>query len=87
MHYPRSGCEGVAGGETTAALKGTTMKSTMVLSTDISRRTPRVDMGWPACDERLVTSAEAKWALSRRCHDQLPDVRYAGGIDVASHGR
>jgi len=45
------------------------------------------DMGWPACDERLVTSAEAKWALSRRCHDQLPDVRYAGGIDVASHGR
>ena len=59
MHYPRSGCEGVAGGETTAALKGTTMKSTMVLSTDISRRTPRVDMGWPACDERLVTVAEA----------------------------
>ena len=59
MHYPRSGCEGVAGGETTAALKGTTMKSTMVLSTDISGRTLRVDMGWPACDERLVTVAAA----------------------------
>ena len=75
MHYPRSGCEDVAGGETTAALKGTTMKSTMVLSTDISGRTLRVDMGWPACDERLVTVAEAQCAQGRWSTSQLPDVR------------
>ena len=39
--------------------KGTIMNSTMVLSTDTSGRTPRVDIGWPACDERLVSVAEA----------------------------
>jgi hypothetical protein len=59
VHYPRPGCEGVAGGETTVAQKATIMKSTMVLSTDTSGRTLRVDMGWPACDERLVNIAEA----------------------------
>jgi hypothetical protein len=59
VHYPRPGCEGVAGGETTVAQKGTIMKSTMVLSTDTSGRTLRVDIGWPARDERLVTVAEA----------------------------
>ena len=59
MNYPRPGCEGVAGGETTVTQKGTIVKSTMVLSTDTSGRTLRVDIGWPARDERLVTVAEA----------------------------
>ena len=35
------------------------MNSTMVLGTDTSGRTLWVDIGWPACDERLVTVAEA----------------------------
>jgi hypothetical protein len=35
------------------------MNSAMVLRTDTSGRTPWVDMGWPACDERLVTVAKA----------------------------
>jgi hypothetical protein len=39
--------------------KGTIMNSTMVLRTDISRRTLWVDVGWPACDERLVRFGEA----------------------------
>jgi hypothetical protein len=47
------------------------MKSTMVLSTDTSGRTLRVDMGWPARDERLVAFAEAN------AH------RVGGGIPVA----
>ena len=59
MHYPRPGCVGVAGDETTVAQKGTIMKAAMVLSTDTSGRTLRADMGWPARDERLVTVAEA----------------------------
>jgi hypothetical protein len=59
VHYPRPGCVGVAGDETTVAQKGTIMKATMVLSTDTSGRTLRADMGWPARDERLVTVAEA----------------------------
>jgi hypothetical protein len=41
------------------------MNSTMVLGTDTSGRTLWVDMGWPACDERLVTVAEAT-AADRR---------------------
>jgi len=35
------------------------MNSTMVLWTDISRRTLWVDVGSPACHERLVTLADA----------------------------
>ena len=41
------------------AQKGTIMNSTMVLRTGTPRRTLWVDVGWPACDERLVTVAEA----------------------------
>ena len=41
------------------AQKGTIMNSTMVLWTDISRRTLWVDVGSPACHERLVTLADA----------------------------
>jgi hypothetical protein len=41
------------------AQKGTIMNSTLVLRTDASRRTLWVGVGWPACDERLVTVAEA----------------------------
>jgi hypothetical protein len=74
VHYPRPRCEGVAGGATTVAQKATIMKSTMVLSTDTSGRTLRVDMGWPACDERLVTVAEAQCAQGRWSTSQLPDV-------------
>jgi len=59
VHYPRPRCVGVASGETTVAQKATIMNSTMVLSADTSGRTLRVDMGWPARDERLVTVAEA----------------------------
>jgi hypothetical protein len=59
VHYPRPGCEDVADGETTIAQKGMIMKSTMVLSTHTSDRTVGVDSGWPVCDERLVTVAEA----------------------------
>jgi len=35
------------------------MNSTMVLRTGTSRRTLWVDVGWPACEERLATVAEA----------------------------
>ena len=65
----------VAGGETTVAQKGTIMKSTMVLSTDTSGRTLWVDMGWPACDERLVTVAEANAHRVGGAASQLLDVR------------
>jgi hypothetical protein len=50
------------------------MKSTMV-DTDTADRTLWADLAWPACDERLVTLAEA---IARRVGDaitQLPDVR------------
>ena len=50
------------------------MKSTMVLSTDTSGRPPRVDMGWPACDERLVTVAEANAYRVGGAITQLPNV-------------
>ena len=38
------------------------MNSTMLLSTDTLGHTLWVDVGWPACDERLVTVAEANKA-------------------------
>lgn len=56
------------------ALTSTT-KSTMVLRTDTSGRARWVDMGWPACDERLITVAET---LSHRfggAASQLSDLR------------
>ena len=74
MHDPRPRFKGVAGGETTVAQKGTIMKSTMVLSTDTSGRTLRVDMGWPARDERLVTVAEAN---AHRVGGAIPVARRA----------
>ena len=49
---------GADAGSVTPRKKGTIMNSTKVLSTDTSGRTPRVDIGWPARDERLVTVAE-----------------------------
>jgi hypothetical protein len=54
------------------------MKSTMVLRTDTSGRTLRVDMGWPACDERLVTVAKAQCAQRLRAAVHLPVARRAG---------
>jgi hypothetical protein len=54
------------------------MNSTMVLSMDASGRTLWVDMGWPACDERLVTVAEANAHRVGGATTQLPDVRSAG---------
>ena len=65
----------VAGGETTVAQKGTIMKYTMVLSADTSDRTLWVDMGWPACDERLVTVAEASAHRVGGAAAQRLDVR------------
>jgi hypothetical protein len=35
------------------------MKSTLVLTSDALGRPDWADIGWPACDERLVTFAEA----------------------------
>jgi hypothetical protein len=67
--------DGVVGGEMTVAQKGTIMNSTMVLSMDASGRTLWVDMGWPACDERLVTVAEANAHGVGGATFQLPDVR------------
>jgi hypothetical protein len=77
---------GVAGGETTVAQKVTIMKSTMVLSADTLGRTLWVDMGWPACDERLVTVPEANAHRVGGATSQLPDVRCAGGRNDAGHG-
>jgi hypothetical protein len=75
VDYPRPGSQVVAGGETTVAQKGTIMKSTMVMSADTSGRTLWVDMGWPACDERLVTVAEANAHRVGGATSQLPHVR------------
>jgi hypothetical protein len=50
--------------EATVAKEGTIMKSTMVPTSDSWVRPVRVDMGWPACDERLVTVAGAIGAES-----------------------
>lgn len=38
----------------------TITRSTLVLRTDSSGRAMWVDIGWQACDERLVSLAEAK---------------------------
>ena len=67
--------DSVTGGETTAAQEGTIMNSTIVLSTDTSGRTPWVDMGWPACDERLVTVAEVKAPSVGAATTRLPDLQ------------
>jgi hypothetical protein len=56
---------GADAGSVTPRKKGTIMNSTMVLGTDTSGRTRWVDIGWPACDERLVTVAEAVEARQR----------------------
>jgi hypothetical protein len=52
----------------------TIVKSTLVLRTDASGHSLWVDVGWQACDERLVTGAEAE-ALrvggGRRLADRL----------------
>ena len=60
------------GSETTKAKKGTLMNSTMVLRTGTSRRTLWVDVGWPACEERLVTVAEADAHRVGDATTQLP---------------
>ena len=49
---------GADAGSVTPREKGTIMNSTIVLGTDTSGRTLWVDIGWPGCDERLVTVAE-----------------------------
>ena len=69
------GCSGVARNEATVANEGTTMKSTVMLTSDSWARPVRVDMGWPACDERLVTVAEAIAHRVAGVTSQLPDVR------------
>jgi hypothetical protein len=79
--------ESVAGGETTVAQEGTIMNSTMVVGTDTLGRTLWVDMGWPACDERLVAVAEANALRVGGATTRLPDVQWAGGRNVASYGR
>ena len=61
------------GGEATEAQKGTLMNSTMVEGTDTAGRRLWADLGWPACNERLVTVVEA---IARRVGDattQLPE--------------
>jgi hypothetical protein len=64
----------------------TTMKSMMVLRTDTSDRRLWVDMGWPACDERLVTVAEAIAHRVGGATSESPDDRCAGGRNDAGHG-
>jgi hypothetical protein len=44
----------------------TITRSTLVLRTDTLGRTMWVDIGWQACDERLVSVAEAKALGGRR---------------------
>lgn len=51
------------------------MKSTVVLTSDSLARPVWVDMGWPACDERLVTVAEAIAHRVGGATSQLPDAR------------
>ncbi|OBF92118.1 hypothetical protein A5791_14075 [Mycobacterium sp. 852002-51163_SCH5372311] len=57
--------------------RGTINKSTLVLSTDASGRTLWVDIGWQACDERLVTIAEANALRIGACRrfDRLALIR------------
>jgi hypothetical protein len=51
------------------------VRSTKVLRTDAAGRPRWVDVGWPACDERLVTVAEAISHRFGGAASQLPDVR------------
>lgn len=53
----------------------TNVNSTTVLGMDTLGRTLWVDMGWPACDERLVTVAGANALRVGSATTQLPDVR------------
>ncbi|OBA82643.1 hypothetical protein A9W99_11050 [Mycobacterium sp. 1164966.3] len=50
------------------------VKSTMIPRTDTSGRTLWVDIGWQACDERLITVAEVNALRVRGCRrfDRLP---------------
>jgi hypothetical protein len=50
------------------------MNSTVV-GTDTLGRTLWVDMGWPACDERLLTVAEAKAPSVGAATTRLPDLQ------------
>lgn len=56
----------------TVAQKGTIMESTMVLSTNTPARKRWADVGLRACDERLVTVAEADALRASRAASQLP---------------
>jgi hypothetical protein len=76
----------VTGREATAAKEGTSMKSTMVPTSDSWVRPVLVDMGWPACDERLVTVAEAVAHRVGGATSQLPVVRRTEGRHDAGHG-
>ena len=60
------------GSETTKAKKGTLMNSTTVVGTDTTGRTLWVNIGWPACDERLVTVAETNTHRVGDATTQLP---------------
>jgi hypothetical protein len=51
------------------------MNSTMVVGTDTLGRTLWVDMGWRACDERLVAVAEANTLRVGGASTRLPDVQ------------
>jgi hypothetical protein len=51
------------------------MNSTMLLSTDTLGHTQWVDVGWPACDERLVTVAETNALRVSGATTRLPDVQ------------
>jgi hypothetical protein len=57
-----------------------------MLSTDTSGRTLWVDIGRLACDERLVTVAEANAHTVGGATSQLPDVRCAAGRNGAAPG-
>jgi hypothetical protein len=62
------------------------MKSTMVLRTDKSDLTLWANMGWQACDERLVTLAEAITLTADGATSQLTDERRVGGSNDAGYG-
>ncbi|HYB39188.1 MAG TPA: hypothetical protein VEF72_28010 [Mycobacterium sp.] len=51
------------------------MNSTTVVGADTTGRTLWVDMGWAACDERLVTVAEANTHRVGDATTRLSDVR------------
>jgi hypothetical protein len=59
----------------TVAQTGTIMNFTTPSSAYTSGRTPWPDLGWPACDERLVTVTEAHVHGVGANSVQLPDVR------------